>query len=248
MNKRGQLTLFIILAIAIVIILAVLFFPKIKTSVSPAAPQTFMKDCAKDATEEIIDKVVLQGGSSNPENYLLYQGNKIEYICYTNEYYGQCVMQKPFLKQSIEREINSYVEPRVQECLNNLEQQLEKKGSEVSAGEVEVKASLTKNFIILDIDSPFSVTNEAASSFENFKVNIRSNLYDLIMLSSSIANWEARYGDSNSLSYMLYYPDVKVEKIKRDEGTVYILTDKDTEDRFIFASRSVAWPPGYLGV
>ena len=45
---------------------------------------------------------------------------------------------------------------------------------------------------------------------------------------------------------MTYYPWLKVEKILRDDGTkIYILTDRNTGDKFEFAVRSVAWPPGY---
>jgi len=45
---------------------------------------------------------------------------------------------------------------------------------------------------------------------------------------------------------MSYYHGLKVEKLNQEEGsTLYILTDKDTENKFQFASRSVAWPIGY---
>jgi len=45
---------------------------------------------------------------------------------------------------------------------------------------------------------------------------------------------------------MTYYRDLKVEKKKQTDGsTVYILTKMDSGDKFQFASRSVAWPPGY---
>jgi len=113
---------------------------------------------------------------------------------------------------------------------------------------VKVESSLVRNFIILDIDAPFTVGDDAASSFKEVRVDIRSGLYNLVMISASIVNWEARYGDSNPQNYMLFYPNIKVEKIKRDEGTVYILTDKLTRERFLFASRSVKFPPGYLGI
>ena len=44
---------------------------------------------------------------------------------------------------------------------------------------------------------------------------------------------------------MNYYHDLKVEKNKQTDGsTIYILTERDTENKFQFASRSVAWPPG----
>ena len=45
---------------------------------------------------------------------------------------------------------------------------------------------------------------------------------------------------------MTYYHDLKVEKfIEADGSTIYTLTNRDTGNKFMFASRSLAWPPGY---
>ena len=68
------------------------------------------------------------------------------------------------------------------------------------------------------------------------------------MISSSILNWEARYGDSETMNYMIYYPSIKVEKKKQGDGsTVYIITDRLDLDKFMFASRSMALPAGLTG-
>ena len=45
---------------------------------------------------------------------------------------------------------------------------------------------------------------------------------------------------------MVFYPEFIIDKLKQGDGTtVYIITDKETETKFQFASRSFAWPPGY---
>ena len=47
------------------------------------------------------------------------------------------------------------------------------------------------------------------------------------------------------MNYMIYYPHLRVEKKKQGDGsTVYVLTDKESEDKFIFASKSLVFPPG----
>jgi hypothetical protein len=44
-----------------------------------------------------------------------------------------------------------------------------------------------------------------------------------------------------------YYHDLKVEKKKQiDETSIYILTNRDTGEKFQFASRSYAFPPGVI--
>lgn len=246
-NKKAQLTIFIILAIVIVAILLILLYPRLKVFVAgPVAPD-YIKSCTEEATEEALEKITVQGGSLDPENYILYKGNKVDYVCYTDENYQRCIMQKPFLKQDIEAEISRYVEPKVKSCFSSLKQQLEKRGGSVSLGEVNIQTAIVPNSIIVTINAPLTVTKESTASFEKFRVDVSSQLYDLVMISSSIVNYEARYGVSDSLTYMLYYPDIKVEPKKQSDGsTIYTLTDKPTGEKFVFASRSIAWPPGYI--
>lgn len=246
-NKKGQVTIFIILAIAIVAVLLILFMPNIKNLIYGPTSEDFIKQCVEDSVEEIMPRIMSQGGSLEPEHYYLYDGKKIEYLCYTNDYYKKCVMQKPFLKQDIELEIDDYLKPKVEQCFASLKQQLEKRGSVVSLGKIDVKTSIIPKAIIVSVEAPFSVTKETTSKFGKFRVEKRSEIYDLIMLSSSIANWEARYGDSDPQTYMMYYPDIKVEKKKQGDGTtIYILSNRLTGEKLWFASRSLVFPEGYV--
>ena len=250
-NKKAQLTIFIILALVIVAVLLVLFYPDIKVLVSGPVPVDYIDDCAEKAAQEALDKIVLQGGSMEPENFFMYQGNEIEYLCYTNEYYKTCMMQKPFLKQDIEREIAGYVKPKVETCLSDLKNQLEKRGSDVSLGKTNVEVSVMPSSILVSVEAPLTVsgTDKGTQSFNKFNTKIQSHLYDLIMIASSISNWEARYGDSEVMSFMVFYPNLKIEKKKQGDGTtIYILTDNLTKEKFQFASRSLVFPPGYFGV
>jgi len=249
-NRKGQLSIFIIIAIVIVIALVVLllFRKDIQSWISPTGAQEYIRDCAEQYTEEALQKLEMQGGSLEPENYLLYEDNKVDYTCYTEDYLKRCVMQKPFLKQNIEQELASYIEPRVRGCFEEVESQLERSGSVVTVSQVKVETSLVPNSIVVTIRAPTTIRREGAVRYDNFKAEVDSEIYELVMLASSISNYEARYGDSDTIPYMMYYPDIRVEKIERDLGRVYILTHKPSDEKFIFASRSIAWPAGYLGI
>ena len=49
------------------------------------------------------------------------------------------------------------------------------------------------------------------------------------------------------LDYMQLYRGIRVEKLEQTDGTkIYILTNKETEDVFQFASRSLVFPPGLV--
>ena len=100
----------------------------------------------------------------------------------------------------------------------------------------------------MNLDSDLRVSKDRTESYKTIKITKTSKLYELVMITTSILNWEARYGDSEIMNYMMYYPELRVEKKKQDEGTtIYILTDKDTSEQFVFASRSVVLPVGITG-
>ena len=53
-------------------------------------------------------------------------------------------------------------------------------------------------------------------------------------------------GTGYLLSKIVEYPDLIIDMIRRGDGTkVYIITDKVTEDKYQFASKSLVWPSGY---
>jgi len=246
-SKRSQVTIFIILAVAIVVVLVFLFIGKdnLTSLFTGKTPIQQIQDCSQTYTQEAIDKLSLQGGSLNPELFYLYQDNKIEYLCYIEENYKPCVMQKPLLKQSIEKEIEKYASPKIKGCIEGVKANLEKDGYAVSLGQVNVDAELVPNNVLINIQSDFGFGKDTKESYKSIKTDISSGLYEFAMITSSILNWEARYGDSETVIYMTYYPTLKVEKKKQGDGSViYILTDRNTKETFMFASRSYELPAG----
>jgi hypothetical protein len=242
-GKRGQVTIFVIIAIVIVAAVLITFlFPRIKKTLVPGSPSIRLRECIEEDLNEAVELVSKQGGSINPANSYLFEGVEREYLCYTNQYYQTCSNQKPLLRQHVEREILDEIKPKVRGCLNNLKEDLRSEGYSVSGGE-EISLSIVPNSISVVIEG-LNINKEGTESYDEFEVSKRSQLYKLLMLSASILNWEARYGDSDITNYMLYYPDVKVEKLKQGDGSkVYKLNSG--EDKFVFATRSLSWPAGY---
>ena len=246
--NKAQVTIFIILALAIILVLLLLFVGRdnLLTIITEAGPVKQIKDCVEKPLEEAIGVISEQGGSLNPENYYLYQGSKITYLCYVEANYEKCVMQKPLLKQSIEKELEDYILPRVKSCIDGVKSSFQDQGYIVDSKEPEIDVSLILNSIVLDINSNLRFEKEKTELYDSIKIDLNSRLYELVMIASSISNWEARYGESESLRYMGFYPKLKVEKKKQSEGTtIYTLTQRDTLDKFRFAVRSIAIPSGY---
>lgn len=250
MNTKAQLTLFIILALAIVVVLILLFTGRTDLTAifTPTSPINQIRDCAREPVQEAVKILRLQGGSLDPELYYMYKGNQIEYLCYTEEYYKTCIMQKPLLKQSVQKEIESYASPRIKNCIESVKSDLEEKGYEVRMDSLEISVSLLPETILVNLVGDIRIIKDQTESYKSIKTDMNSNLYEQVMIASSISNWEAKYGNSETMNYMIYYPNLKVEKKKQGDGTtIYILTDRESEDKFVFASRSLVLPAGFTG-
>jgi len=155
-------------------------------------------------------------------------------------------MQQPMLKQHVEREIQDYMNSRARSCIEGLKDEMEARGYTVKSDYKGSSVQIIPGSIVITINAGISLTKEGTQSFSKFEVKQPSEMYNLLMLSTSILNYEARYGDSDTISYMFYYPSLRIEKIKQGDGSkIYSLTDSNTNDNFMFATRSLAWPGGY---
>ncbi|MHA1988728.1 MAG: hypothetical protein ACW98D_19050 [Promethearchaeota archaeon] len=249
-SKRSQITIFVILALAIVIVLILLFTGKtnLVAIFTATTPINQIKECVQEPVQEAIDILKLQGGSLDPSLYYLYQENKVEYLCYTEEYYKPCIVQKPLLKQAIEQQIQSYASPKIKNCISSVKANLERKGYQITMSSPQISISLLPGNLLVDLVSDIKIVKEQTESYKSIKTDMPSNLYNQIILASSIINWESKYGDVETIGYMVYYPFLKVEKKKQGDGTtIYIITDRDSEDKFMFASRSLVLPSGFTG-
>jgi hypothetical protein len=250
-SKRGQITIFVILAICIVIVIFLLFTKKTDfvTIFAKESPTNDIEKCIQGVAKQGVEILSSQGGSIDSQNFYLYNGSNVSYICYTNQYYIPCVMQKPMLKESVEKELSSYVEKKSADCLANVKQIYESKGYNVILREnPKVKVELVPNNIKITSNLDLELSKETNQVFKQIRTDMSSDLYDFVIIASSISNWEARYGDSETMNFMYFNPNLKVEKKIRSEGTkIYILTNRNSLNKFSFATRSFARPPGVTG-
>ncbi|MEK6840954.1 MAG: hypothetical protein AABX79_03295 [Nanoarchaeota archaeon] len=250
-ERGGQVTIFIIIAIIIIgIVLAIYFLvPKAETGAVFDAknPAGFMQTCLQDQIESTVKTLSLNGGSIDPEQYLLYENSKVEYLCYTSEYYKTCSVQRPLLKQHIETEIKEDISDEVANCFSTLQENYKGEGytTDMQTGKTVVEL-LPKRIVVRFENYTLRVSKGETARYDSFNVILNNNLYELTSIANSIIDWESNYGDAETTVYMTYYKDLKVEKKKQQDGTtIYILTDRNNDDKFQFASRSVAFPPGY---
>jgi hypothetical protein len=244
MEKRGQVTIFIIIAIIIIVlgVLIYLFYPQIQSWISPESknPGAFLQNCLEDEIENTIELISLRGGSMNPEHFVMNDNEPAEYLCYTNAYYETCVVQQPMLKTHIESEIKTEIAEEVDICLADLQNSFEDEGYDVSIQEGDVIVELLPERIVTTLTHKLTLTRADSERYDSFNIIQKNDLYDLVSIARNIINWEATYGQAPETVYMDLYHDLKVEIHKRDDGSkIYILTNRDSGNKFQFASRSL---------
>jgi hypothetical protein len=251
MNKKAQVTIFIIIAILIVsaAVLIYLFYPQINTTLGTQenTPQTYIQSCIEKEISDAISTVSIQGGSIEPENYLLYNDTRIEYLCYTNQYYQSCLLQQPMLKEHIESQIKNRISQNATSCFNSMKSNYEKQGYSMDMKSGAITVELLPKRVITTFNYTLTATKGDTQKYDSFVVISNNNLYELTAIANSILQLESKYGDADVTTYMTYYHDLKVEKrLLEDRGKIYTITDRNIGSKFQFATRGQIWPGGYL--
>jgi len=250
-GKRGQVAIFVIVGLVIIAagVLVYFFVPEVRNVISgEISPNSFVSSCLEEEINNGIELLSKQGGYANPEGYIMHQGNNIKYLCYTAQYHQTCMVQQPRLVSHFEQELSEIVKRKAEECASELRRSYQSRGYSVSGeSNVDVNTSIVQDKIVINVNAPMVASKgELTQSFTAFSIERRSKIYSLLMTAVSIIDFESTYGDSETLTYVNYYPNLIMYKSKLGDGTtVYTVGDATTGEEFTFASRSLAWPGGY---
>ncbi|MEX0920971.1 MAG: hypothetical protein WDZ62_01780 [Candidatus Pacearchaeota archaeon] len=251
--KKGQVTLFIIIAILIVGGIALFLFlsPDIGSEgvqFDEQNPQIFMQTCLEDDLIETIDVISLQGGSMNSEHSIRYDGMNVEYLCYTSEYLVPCKISRINLKDHMESEIENEIRNNVGTCFDSLIESYQERGYAVQENRGLTSIEILPKRIDVNLEEyDLTVSRDGTERFENFNMILNNNLYERINIANDIIDWEATNGKfSKALAYEMIYTGTKIEIQGQEDGSrIYVLSDRETGETLQFAVRSVARGPGY---
>ncbi|MCK4649909.1 hypothetical protein KAT36_01625 [Candidatus Pacearchaeota archaeon] len=243
-KKKGQVAIFIIVAIVVVSAILVFFLWARPIYLEERDVRFGFEGCVGDALEQGIGELEKNAGFVNTDFSYPYDGEDFVYLCYTNEYYKTCTVQVPFLKNNFDEELEIFMRDKIDSCYDNSLENLREQGYDVIAGEVDYNVEIEPGVVRIEIEAPTSI---GAQRFVRFNVEVNSPVYEMVMIATSLLQFESKYGDSDISAINLLYPDYYIDKIKRGDGTtVYILEHKTMGNRFLFASRSLVWPAGYV--
>jgi hypothetical protein len=245
-NKKGQITLFIIIGIIIVVtaLLIFMFKPKITSTTKFDAqnPSAYIDACVEEKIDSTLSQIYLNGGVLKRDHTYNYKNEEVTYLCYTNEYYKPCFVEHPLLEKIIINDLTNELQGTVDQCFDNLKESYENKAysTELKKGTVLIKIDLDKIYFNFS-DYEITVIKQDSENYKDFDYSLNSNLFNILQITNNIIIEEISEGDSEITKYMDAFKDLKVEKkVQIDETTIYIITNKNTESKFQFAVRSQA--------
>ena len=229
MNKRGQITVFVIVGIMILVTVFLVFYflgDRIKkqsdvdvvfdeSSLEPL--QDYIGDCIEKNGNEAIEMVLRQGGDISPGFYQIYHGEKLSFLCHTDNYTA-CYNRRPFLDAHIESEINDYMSGKLNECINL--DSIKSEGFNVQGWDMNVKTSIGRYNIIVTLDYPVTISKGNTRISENrFSKTFNVPLGRIIEAVKDVVEY-----DSNPNSVPLFNFDV-ISYAYRTNGEIEIQID-----------------------
>jgi len=246
--KKGQVTIFIILAIIVVVgvIGSMMFLGDREADTATSInPKQVVQKCVGDAVEKSVEKMLYNGGQRIPSHAIMYQGDEYNYLCYQADWYLSGYNLHPMLEHSIEDEIREDTKVEVQSCFDRMKEDFEDRGFDISEGKLNYSIDLLPGQIKINLNKRMNfVKGGSSQSFESFDAKILSPIYELVRIVREIVNGEAQYCYFEYNGYMLLYPEYNIKRIDYSDSKIYTVTDRRTGEEFRFAVRSCAFAPG----
>jgi len=251
-NKRGQsLTIWIILALALVAAMALFFTIEIGPEISIGSDKELdakrvVQLCVEDTIQETIENMIPHGGFIEDSNSIEYNRINISYLCLNKGNYLPCISQHPNYINDLKKEIIENSEDKIEQCFQNMKTEAEKRNFDVVLGEMNIDIGFAINRIFVSIDREIKISKkENAETFDEFKFEIVNPLYNLALIASEISNEEAKNCYFEYVGYNILNKQTDIRKTTLDEGTkIYSIKDKKSGKEMNIAIRGCAIPAG----
>jgi len=252
MNKRGQLTIFIIVGVLLIGFIIAFFFLFRKTEeirigeAEQEDTQNFLEVCLEDSVREGINLIFKQGGYIENPLHISFKldGEEnpvdISYLCYSDLDNHICVVQEPVLSKHIKDEIREYLDVPAENCFYDLLDAMKSQGYSIDS-EVyrDAKVNIRKNYLEVDFDAELTATRSGETfKHEDFSTRFLSDAYDIIEIIKKAVNQKAT---ACTFFYVLHnrvYPEFIIDRIDALDGSeIYIVRSRGSGEEFRFAVR-----------
>lgn len=250
-NKKAQLTIFIIMALIVVVVIAIIFaiynLGILKLGLLEN-PEDYISDCAHDALEEIEERVLETNGypNTNLTNMMIYRGEKVPYLCKVSEFNAPCIIQEPVFDAKIKKEMIEYITPRINECFEELIKDYERAGYEISTNDTEININFESEEIVAIISKDLVLRKEdEIRAYNKFQGKLNSPLYRIIDTIKYIVNFESALCQFSYINWMRANPDIKLTLFRASDQTkIYTIEDRTSEKSMKIAIKTCLIPAG----
>ncbi|MBI3032459.1 hypothetical protein HYY69_03210 [Candidatus Woesearchaeota archaeon] len=258
-RKKGQITLFIILGLIILLVVSLTLYLKgeqitakfdpelgkkvlIDQDITPL--QQYIESCLTQVADPLVKEIANSGGMFEPVVYRYYQQQKVNYLCLdaaTKE--NHC--ENTFLtQQDIEKELSNNINKKLDACidLNLFKSQgfsieTEEKNTEVTIKDYEISIVL-KYPLILKKDN-------LELQAETFSSTLNLDLGRLIKISNLIVNSELQEGSFDQIEFMKKHSDILINKHKPYPDIIYSVKSKNLIFNFALQGHDTISDVGY---
>lgn len=242
MNRKSQITLFIIVGLILLLVLALFFYmstlrveefePELEETVMIQDAQSlhnYIEQCLKDVSKESIEEIALQGGSFDPVQWRYVNEIKVNMLCYA-EGDNPCV-QTLTTVDDIELELARRISFNLDQCIDLAE--LEKQGYTIETGEKTINPIITNENVLINMYYTVQLSTEGASfTADEFSTEVKAPLGLLFRNALFIMNEENTAGFFAHMDFMQQHTGIVVEKEKPYPSVIYRLTKDDLVFQF----------------
>ena len=251
MQKRGQVAVFVVVGIVIVILVALLFLGRNQYGIGLATPQFLnqklipiqknAESCINTATKTVIQDFAYQGGDFEPLKYVTYQNKKVKYLCYNIEENNKCInMLPPF--ESMIQQLQERVDTDIKNCINPDLAKSTIGAYDSKLGVPQTKIESAGTSVTITVDYPVELSKDGTTvKLDSIMKELDAPLYDLYKTPYDIVESQASTGFFDQLIYMLSKKGKVIINVDKSPSTgnvgdiIYKINQKDDEFQFWFA-------------
>ncbi len=192
-SKRGQLTIFIIVGIILVVAILMIYSFVISPSaeINPKEnPREYILGCMKDALKDSQEKILPQGGYISPSKYIFYDKTKVPYFCYTSAEKQICTILEPMYKNHLQDELEVDSIGKINSCFETLKKSFST-AYEYAESAKEYSIDIQPEKLIAKIDKTITLSKDGdTQELNQFIYEEASPLFDFIIISNDILTKE----------------------------------------------------------
>jgi hypothetical protein len=251
LNKKGQLTIFIIfgilIAVGIVAIFLILPEPEFLRARSTRDPNQFIRQCVSEHLLDVLPEFQEAGFYFNPDEveHFIYQRRKIAYHCYTPEDNKNCINFNSASKIRIQNDLRDKIFDKVNECFSTFKRN--NKDYDIEMGDLTLNIEILPGKIEIRTrrDMILSKVEEDPIRLNNFDTSINSPMWDFMSISNQINSFEASRdcNSESSIDLANFRRDYRgylsiTAEIYTSEGTRFFMVKDDYDNELNFGIRS----------